>query len=221
MRSSAVVQVAATKISLHQGAGEKRHATSALTKTRHCICRVARLGWDSRLGSNRSRRASARFRSSTDEQYRQNFLTYRLPSSPDRRNHRAWQMSLADFKTAQISYSEQRTHDLTPLYASLARPTARVTADARPALIPKTIHHGSSKHLNHASRHEASNRYALGPVDWPDHGPPSLVRLSDDGLVRDFDPNHVFRAGGLRHAHPIVTVRRHPIGVFNNIAVSE
>src|SRR6516225_2139848 len=64
-------------------------------------------------------------------------------------------------------------------------------------------------------------RYALGPVDSPDHGPPSLVRLSDDGLVRDFDPNHVFGAGGLRHAHPIVTVRRHPIGVFNNIAVSE
>src|SRR6516225_3631925 len=82
MRSSAVVQVAATKISLHQGAGEKRHATSALTKTRHCICRVARLGWDSRLGSNRSRQASARFRSSTDEQYRQNFLTYRLPRRP-------------------------------------------------------------------------------------------------------------------------------------------
>jgi hypothetical protein len=58
-------------------------------------------------------------------------------------------MSLADFNTA--SYPDQRTHDLTPLFRSHMHRlpdlllAARVTADAvdaRPAQIPKAIHHG-------------------------------------------------------------------------------
>src|SRR5271166_4976168 len=75
--------------------------------------------------------------------------------------------------------------------------------------------------LNHASRHKASDKYAVGSIERPDHGPPGLVRLLDDGPVRHFDPNHVFGAGGLRDAHQIVTVLRRPVGVFNNVAVSE
>ena len=43
----------------------------------------------------------------------------------------------------------------------------------------------------------------------------------DDGVVRHLDPNHIFRAGSIRHTYPIVTILGRPVCVFNNVAISE
>ena len=53
----------------------------------------------------------------------------------------------------------------------------------------------------------------------PDHGPPNLVRLGDDGIVWHIDPHHPFGVGAFGHSHAIVTVLGFPVGVLDDVAV--
>ena len=68
--------------------------------------------------------------------------------------------------------------------------------------------------LSHAPWHKAADHYELVlKIYRPDHSPPGLVRLSDDGIVGHIDPHHDFGVGVLWQSHAIVTVLRLPVGV--------
>src|SRR6516164_3017262 len=96
----------------------------------------------------------------------------------------------------------------------------------RPVVCRRT---GTRLDLSHAPWHKATDPYvwiaifvwiAFNPlIDRPDHRPPSLVRLGNDGIVWHIDPDHVFGIGRFRNADAVMAVLGFPIRVLDNIAV--
>src|SRR6516164_8837597 len=85
--------------------------------------------------------------------------------------------------------------------------------------------HVTAAHLSHGPWHKTADPYVIAlafyeaSVYRPDHGPPGLVMLSDNGIVWHIDPHHDFGVGALWHSHAIVTVLRLPVGIFDDITV--
>ena len=75
--------------------------------------------------------------------------------------------------------------------------------------------HVAAADLSHAPWHKAADPNVIGLVVLlrrrakicrPDHRPPGLVMLVDDGIVWHIDPHHDFGVGVLWHSHAIVTI---------------
>ena len=125
------------------------------------------------------------------------------------------------------SLGEEKSFPVYPLRPDIVAVTAPVSLGQKQTLFTPPDHLLGVKaaDLSHAPWHKAANPYVIAVVIciakiyWPDHGPPDLVRLGDDGIVWHIDPHHDFGVGALRHSHAIVTVLGFPVGVFDDVAV--